>query len=205
MSAHLFLVRHAEVEERYQRVFGGRIDMELSPRGHQQAEVLAKFLHGLQPNAIYASPMKRVHQTLAPLLQNSAPSPTILPDLCEVDFGDWTGLTWEGVREKFGVSAFEWLHQLERNGISNAESTAGYRARIEPCLRQIIRDHAEQKVLVVCHGGVIRMMLAILLELPLAKTASFEIDYASITQVELRDKRIIVQSLNFTPWSGKVS
>jgi broad specificity phosphatase PhoE len=125
MSAHLFLVCHAEVEERYQRVFGGRIDMELSPRGHQQAEVLAQFLHGLQPNAIYASPMKRVHQTLAPLLQNSAPSPTILPDLREVDFGDWTGLTWEGVREKFGVSAFEWLHQLERNGISNAESTAG--------------------------------------------------------------------------------
>ena len=37
----LALVRHGEVEEAYQRVFGGRIDMSLSPRGHEQAAALA--------------------------------------------------------------------------------------------------------------------------------------------------------------------
>ena len=29
----LYLLRHGEVEARYHRIFGGRIDMELSPRG----------------------------------------------------------------------------------------------------------------------------------------------------------------------------
>src|SRR5258708_10535086 len=66
----LWLIRHAEVEERYQSVFGGRIDMGLSQRGHEQSRTLAKYLHGKPMQALYASPMKRVQETLAPLLLN---------------------------------------------------------------------------------------------------------------------------------------
>ena len=201
MSTNLFLVRHAEVEESYQRVFGGRIDMDLSPHGHTQAAALSKYIHQLNPAAIYASPMKRVQQTLAPFLQNHAPRPTTLADLREVDFGDWTGMGWENVRVKFGISAFEWLDQLARNAIPNAEEINGYRARVESCVRQIVQEGSGQNVLVACHGGVIRMVLAILLELPLPTMAAFEIDYASVTHLELRDSRVIVQSLNHTPWA----
>jgi broad specificity phosphatase PhoE len=194
------LIRHAEVESRYQGVFGGQIDMELSPRGHEQAAALAKYLGQKLVSAIYASPMKRVQQTLGPWLVNGVPRPTILPDLREVNFGDWTGLAWDQVRARYGVSAWEWLDQLERAAIPNAESAAALRARVEPCLRQIIRDHPGGQVAIVCHGGVIRMMLAILLELPLPKTAGFQIEYASLTQVALRPEKTELQLLNFTPW-----
>ena len=44
-------------------------------------------------------------------------------------------------------------------------------------------------VAVFCHGGVIRQMLAILLDLPLPKTAGFEIDYTSITEVDIHPHR----------------
>ena len=37
----LYLIRHGEVEERYHRVFGGRIDMDLSPLGSEQAAAVA--------------------------------------------------------------------------------------------------------------------------------------------------------------------
>lgn len=205
MSTHLFLVRHAEVEESYHRVFGGRIDMNLSARGHKQAEALAKFLQDLQPHAIYASPMIRVQQTLAPLMRNSALLPTIMHDLREVDVGDWTGLHWDHVPEKFGVTAFQWLDLLERDAIPNAEKWASCRARIESCIEQITRDHAGQKVLVACHGGVIRMMLAILLDIPLAKTKGFEIEYAGVTHVELQEHGPRIRSLNVLPWMGVVS
>src|SRR5512137_1878921 len=84
-STRLYLIRHAEVEARYQGVFGGRIDMELSPRGHQQAAALAGYLKHKTFDAIYASPMKRVQQTLSPCLTNGAPKPVILPKLHEVD------------------------------------------------------------------------------------------------------------------------
>jgi broad specificity phosphatase PhoE len=199
-TTRLLLIRHAEVEARYQGVFGGRIDMELSPRGHEQAAALAKYLHSRPLSAIYASPMKRVQQTLAPLLVNGTPKPIILQDLREVDFGDWTGLPWEEVHAKFGISAFAWLEQLECDGIANAESAETLQERVEPCLRQILADHSGQQVAVVCHGGIIRMLLGILLRWPLARMVAFEIEYASLTQVVVHPHKAELQLLNFTPW-----
>lgn len=196
----LFLLRHGEVEERYHRVFGGRIDMELSPRGHEQARTLAGFLRRRPIDAIYTSPMRRAQQTLAPLASH-CPKPAIArPEFREVDFGDWTGLTWEQVHSRYQISAFDWLEQIERGAIANAETGTAFRARVEPALRQIVRDHAGQSVAIVCHGGVVRMMLSILLDLPLPKLASFEIDYASVSQVERHERKTEVTLVNFAPW-----
>jgi broad specificity phosphatase PhoE len=174
--------------------------MNLSPRGQQQAEILARYLHGRPLDALYASPMKRVQQTLAPFLKNGAPTQSIVPALREVDFGDWTGLSWEAVSDRFGFGAHEWLDQLESPGAPNGENGAAFRARVEPCLREIIQRHPAQTVAVFCHGGVIRMILAILLDLPLPKTNHFEIEYASVTQVALHPHMAEVELLDFTPW-----
>src|SRR4030095_12528165 len=105
----LLLLRHGEVEERYHRIFGGRIDMDLSPQGHAQAEVLARYLRQRPVDAIYASPMRRAQQTLAPLATHCPRPLVVLQEFREVDFGDWTGLSWEQVHARFGVRAFDWL------------------------------------------------------------------------------------------------
>jgi broad specificity phosphatase PhoE len=194
------LVRHGEVAEPYQRAFGGRIDMELSPRGHDQAAVLGRYLRHRPIDAIYASPMRRAQLTLAPFADHCPGPPIIRPGLREVDFGDWTGLTWEQVHARYHVSAFRWLEMLEAAAIANAESGAAWRARTEPCVREILDAHPGKTVAVVCHGGVIRMLLSILLELPLPKMASFEIDYASVTRVERHVHKTEVTLLNFAPW-----
>jgi broad specificity phosphatase PhoE len=199
-ATSLFFLRHAEVETRYHRTFGGRIDMRLSRRGREQAVSLAKYLEHKFFDAVYASPMKRVRETLTPLLANRNIPPILMPELREVDFGDWTGLSWEEVGQKFNVSAFDWLEQLERAAIPNAECGAGFRARVEPVLTRILNDHPGRSVAVVCHGGTIRMFLSILLAMPLAKTAVFEIDYASLTHVLHSPGRTEVQLLNFAPW-----
>ena len=196
----LLLIRHAEVEEKYQRVFGGKIDMNLSARGHEQASALAHWLKRQPLDAIYASPMKRVQQTLAPFANNGGPKPVVIHDLREVDFGDWTGLSWEEVQTRFGISPYQWLEMLDRDAIPNAENTLRYRARVEPCLRQMLAEGSQKNVAVFCHGGVIRMLLAILLDLPLPKMSAFEIDYASVTHVEMLPQKAEVQFLNFAPW-----
>jgi broad specificity phosphatase PhoE len=201
----LWLIRHAEVESRYQKTFGGRIDMNLSPRGLAQAGKLADFLRGKTFDAIYASPMKRVQQTLAPVLKNGASAPTILPGLREVDFGDWTGYNWEEVRKKFGVHPYDWLDEIESGAVPNGENGVQFRARVESCLFEVIRRHPGGTAAIFCHGGVIRMMLGILLDLPLPKTNSFEIEYASFTQVALRPHLNEIELLNFTPWRDLVA
>jgi len=104
------------------------------------------------------------------------------------------------VNERFGVSAFDWLDMLDRDAIAGAENTKIFRARVEPCLQQILQECPGKEVAVVCHGGVIRQLVAILLDLPIAKTAQFEVEYASVTVVEHQPKLPRLQLLNFTPW-----
>src|SRR5205085_3939794 len=140
-------------------VFGGRIDMDLSPQGLLQAAALAKYLNGTKFDAIYSSPMKRAQQTLAPLLTNYEITPNTIPNLSEVHFGDWTGLSWQEVHDKYQVSAFQWLEMLEQAALPNGECSRTFRSRIEPCLKEILHNHPGESVAVVCHGGVIRMIL----------------------------------------------
>ena len=117
-TTRLFLLRHGEVEERYHGVFGGRIDMNLSPRGHEQAHTLARYLREHRFAAIYVSPMKRAQQTLAPLAHLGAKPPVTRDELREVDFGVWTGLAWQDVWKNHEVNPADWLGRLERGGIN---------------------------------------------------------------------------------------
>ncbi|MGI8964966.1 MAG: histidine phosphatase family protein, partial [Limisphaerales bacterium] len=181
---HLYLIRHGEIEPRYHRVFGGRIDMNLSPQGELQTQALSNYLSKIKFEAIYASPMRRAQQTVAPLMAAYKFQATVLPDLREVDFGDWTGLSWQEVHDKFQISAFSWLEMMEQAAVPKGESSRSFRARIEPCLKEILEKNSGKTIGVVCHGGVIRMLLSILLDLPLPKMGLFEIEYASITQVD---------------------
>ena len=202
---HLHLIRHGEVEERYHKVFGGRVDMSLSAHGHDQAAALARYLEGTTYDAIYVSPMQRAQLTLAPLATRFTGAPVTLPGLREVDFGNWTGLRWDEVKDRFGVSAFDWLDQMINGGFPDGENAEDFRTRVKAALDEILEEQRGCTVAVVCHGGVVRMLLSLLLDLPLGKFAHFEIDYASLTWVTVGERRgwrprNEVQLLNFTPW-----
>lgn len=200
-TTRLLLLRHAEVEEAYQRVFGGRIDMNLSPRGHEQAVALARHLRPTKFDAIYASPMKRVQQTLAPSLGDHMPRPVVMDDLREIDFGDWTGLVWEDACARHGIEPHQWLEALDQGWVTNAEPILDYKRRVERCLREMIATHPGQTLGVFCHGGVIRTLIANALGIPLPLTGYFSVDYASVTELKIHDSgHFVLESLNHTPW-----
>ena len=203
----LYFIRHGEVEHRYHRIFGGsRIDMELSPLGHQHAQALSDWFRDSPLDAVYLSPMRRVQQTAQPLLKARAISPVVMPDLREVDFGDWTGFGWYDIQEKFGVHAFDWLELLENGGMPNGESGASLLGRVRPCLSAILHDNPHRNVAVVCHGGIVRVMLSLLLEIPISRMAHFNVDYGSVTIVELQPEKkhaIEIELLNFCPLTDR--
>jgi len=58
--------------------------------------------------------------------------------LREVDFWGLDGPRWEQVQEKFNVSRYQWLHQLDAGLIPNADSSETFRARVEPCLAFVL-------------------------------------------------------------------
>lgn len=196
----LYLIRHGEVEKSYHKVFGGRIDMELSPLGHEQVHSIARFLRAAPPDVLYASPMRRVQQTLAPLAEETGLKPILIEGLREVDFGAWTGLSWDEVLKRHGVSAYTWLNQLDDGAIERAETTREFRERVELSLDRILAEAPGKTVAIICHGGVIRMLLAILFDLPFRRTSMFEIEYASVTKVHYRPSKREIEFLNLTPW-----
>lgn len=202
----LYFIRHGEVEEKYHKVFGGsRIDMALSLLGLKQAEAVAAWLKDAKIEKIYASPMQRVRQTLAPTASQRGMEPEFMPGLREMDFGDWTGHRWDQVQSIFGVSAFDWLEIIEANSIPNGETVESLRSRVQECLMSIIHAHPHQKVAVFCHGGIIRVMIALLLDMPLIRMAHFNIEYGSISVVELLPERkhaVEIELLNFQPPVG---
>jgi broad specificity phosphatase PhoE len=199
----LYLIRHGEVEERYHKVFGGsRIDMGLSPLGQSHAEAVGQWLKDTPLDAIYASPMQRVRQTLAPTATMRGMEPTYLDGLREVDFGDWTGHRWDQVQSIFGVSAFDWLEIIENDGIPAGEPVSQIKSRVGECTARILAAHPHQRVAVFCHGGIIRVMLALMLDMPLMRMAHFNIEYGSISVVEVQPEKkhaIEIELLNFQP------
>lgn len=199
----LYLIRHGEVEERYHKVFGGsRIDMALSPLGLRQAEAVNKWLADTPLDAIYSSPMLRVRQTLAPTSEAKEMPPVYFDGLREIDFGDWTGHRWDEVQSTFGVSAFDWLEIIEDSGIPGGESSSEIATRVGTYLQQILDGHPHQRVAIFCHGGIIRVILALLLRMPLPKMAHFNIEYGSISVVELQPEKkhaVEIELLNFQP------
>lgn len=210
MKAHLpnhptqlYLIRHGEVQADAHRVFAGsRLDVDLSPRGREHGVAIARWMKGTKLDAIYASPMRRVHQTIAPLVAQTRQTPIVMQDLRETDFGDWSGLNWEQVKERFAVSAFDWLEVLEAGGIPNGETARTVLDRVRPCVKQILHENPHRTVAVACHGGIIRVILALLLDLPLSRMAHFNIEYGSVSVVELQPEKkhaIEIELLNFCP------
>lgn len=176
--------------------------MGLSPLGMKHAKAIADWLADAKIDAIYASPMLRVQQTLTPLAEQRDLKPTIIPSLREVDFGDWTGYRWDGVQEHFGVSAFDWLEIIEDKGIPNGESAAELEHRVQPALLKILHDNPHRSVAVFCHGGIIRVILALMLGQPLRHMAHFNIEYGSITVVEVQPEKkhaFEIELMNFCP------
>lgn len=200
MITRLYLLRHGEVEQRYQRVFGGRLDIGLSPHGHEQAETLATYLNSLHFDAVLVSPQRRAQLTAQPLLRLNGYQALIEPDLREIDFGDWTGLGWDEVQGRHGKSAYNWLEELVVGGMPGAESADAIVGRVNGVLQRIRAERPGQRVALMCHGGVVRAALAALLDLSLAATAGFEVDYASVTIVDWTPRRAEIQLLNYTPW-----
>lgn len=196
----LYLMRHGEVDEAYHRKFGGTIDMELSPVGRHQAKVLGDFVQRYSFDVIYSSPMKRALATADPICTSQGHQPQIVDDLREIDFGEWTGKTWMQVAEEYQINVFTWLDELEAGRVKNAELGSEFRKRVGEATDEIVRNNQGKTVCVVCHGGVVRAILAHLMEIPLPIMGKIDIEYASVSRIDVTERKREATLLNLTPW-----
>jgi broad specificity phosphatase PhoE len=66
----------------------------------------------------------------------------------------------------------------------------------------VLHESPQRTSAIFCHGGIVRVLLAALIDLPLTKMAHFGVDYASITMVEVQPHKkhaVEIDLLNYQP------
>ena len=173
----LILVRHGLPVRR--EVVEGPADPELSVEGHDQSARLANYLATESIAAIYSSPMKRAFQTAEPLAVKTSLPITIVDDVAEYD-----RLSNEYIPiEELRAANDERWHKLVAGGWqSDSDTLDNFRHRVVSSLEQLISQHASQRIVVTCHGGVINQYIAHVLGIS-TERGFFYPQYTSIHRV----------------------
>jgi len=183
---HLVLTRHGETVWQKENRYAGRTDIPLSPRGHEQAERLARWAASARLSAIWVSPLLRARSTAEPAERATRLTAHIDLRLQEIDFGQAEGLTRAEIERLFpeAVAAFE--ADPVAHPLPGGESPRSAAERAVACFQEIARAYPDGRVLVVAHNTLIRLALCELMGIALSQ---YRVVFPSIMNgalVELR-------------------
>lgn len=156
MTTTLFLVRHGETKWNALGKFQGCKDIELSEEGLFQAKLLKdKFENSF--DYIYSSPLKRALDTANIICSNKDIKPEIEPSLREINFGEWEGLTQKEIKELYPENFNHWkTDELIAPLCGGDLSLKMASIRASEAILRIINKHKNKKIMIVCHGGIIK-------------------------------------------------
>jgi broad specificity phosphatase PhoE len=167
-------------------------EIGLGDEGRAQARRLAERLGAAGPTAIYSSPRARAVETARPLADLTGIEPEVVPDLRELDFGELEGMPLGEIEQRHPELA-GWTSAPTSAAFPGGESVEELRDRAVPAARAIPREGTS---VVVCHGVVIRVVLADFLGMPLDAIFRFEIPYCSVSVIDWFGDSPLVRSIN---------
>jgi 2,3-bisphosphoglycerate-dependent phosphoglycerate mutase len=153
----ILLVRHGETEWNAAKRIQGQTNSSLTERGRAQANTLADELDGESIAAVYSSDLDRARET-AEILAARLDLPVVLdPALRERNFGSWEGKTVAELEEQWPGAWARWREGNEGEG--DVEDHLALAERVRDAIRRLAAAHPGERILVVAHGGVIRVIL----------------------------------------------
>lgn len=197
MTTRIVLVRHGETAANRQRRFAGSTDLELTETGREQAEALGRRLREVRIDALHVSPLARCAQTAEPIVASTGLEPRVVPEIRELDFGDWEMLDLDEVRERDPDGFGRWISD-EAVPVPGGESWVELGARVEEWWDQVARCYEDRTVLAVTHGGVILWLARRVVHAPREAMIAFEVDPSSVTILQSRGHLWRIRVLNDT-------
>lgn len=156
--------------------FRGRTDLALDETGHAQANAVAERLSSEPIAALYASPLLRAQQTLAPLADRLGLSVEPHAGLLDINYGEWQGLTHAEVAAAFPDDYEQWRSTPGRVGFPSGESLANVQARLRALLDELAARHPGQTAALVGHQIVNKVAVCTLLGLDLDQIGRIQQD-----------------------------
>lgn len=175
------LLRHGECEGG--DMYRGSTDVALSDTGWQQLRQQTTTYPGW--NAIISSPLQRCAHFARELAGKHALPLQLAPDFQEVHFGDWEGRNIADVWREQGNHVRRFFADPTNATPPNGESLHAFEKRVLSGWQHVVELHKGQHILIVAHGGTIRVLLAHVLGMPLSRIANMEVPYASASRIRI--------------------
>ena len=198
MCAKLFLIRHGETDWNYQRRYCSFTDLDLNEKGKNQARQVHKILNKEVIHKVYTSDRKRTCE-FAGIVFKGLPIEK-LPDLREIKFGIFEGLTYQEIMKAYPKIYRGWLDDPLNLAIPEGESLNNLAERVRKTLARILSHNRNRTVAIVTHAGPIRVILCDTLNLDLKEIWQIEPDLASISIIEFVKGRGRICLLNDTSY-----
>ncbi|WP_405712151.1 MULTISPECIES: bifunctional RNase H/acid phosphatase [unclassified Streptomyces] len=184
--ATFVLLRHGETALTPEKRFSGSggSDPELSAAGRHQAECIARSLAARGTvEEIVSSPLRRCRETAAAVAARLGLEVRIEEGLRETDFGDWEGLTFAEVRERYGPDLDAWLGSARAAPTGGGESFAEVTRRVSAVRDRLTTRYAGRTVLLVTHVTPIKTLVRLALGAPPEAMFRMELSAASVSAV----------------------
>lgn len=199
--ARLILVRHGETEWNRTMRYQGQTDTELNETGIRQAERAADRLAGESIDSVYSSDLKRARSTAEIIAARHGMDGAIRDSslLREMHFGDFEGLTFEEIEERYQLifsASPSWRSRGPHVRAPNGESIADMAARVERFMHGFPTTDPKHTALIVAHGGPLQVLLCQLLGVGLEHWWQFRLSSASVSIVETYPQGASMVSLN---------
>ena len=162
------LIRHGEPEGG--PMYRGSKDDPLSATGWQQMR--DAITSADRWDAIVSSPMLRCVHFARQLTERYDVSLHVDDDLREINFGEWEGRTADEVMASDGARLSQFWADPVATTPPQGEPVIDFQRRVVASWQHWQQQLAGQRVLVVCHGGIVRMIVAEVLHIPLKHSFS---------------------------------
>jgi ribonuclease H / adenosylcobalamin/alpha-ribazole phosphatase len=194
----ILLLRHGQTEMSVQRRYAGRTDVPLNDTGLAQAAAAAKRLADAGLDAIVSSPLLRARQTAGEVAALCRLPVQVDEGFRETDFGDWEGLTFAEVRDRWPDELTRWLADPMATP-PGAESLADGTTRARAALDRVLAAHPGRRVLVVSHVGPVKWLVCDVLGAPPSSVFRMHLDTAALCAIDwFRDGPALLRSYNDT-------
>ena len=192
-ETEIILIRHGETEWNSQQRMQGHSNSDLSSVGQAQIQALGQWMKNVPFDHIYSSDSLRAKQTAEAITQFSGHELQFDQRLREKNLGVFEGLTSEEARERHPEVFRLFKTAGSKYVIDEGESTQQLQDRALEIVNEIRIKHPEERVLLVTHGGFIRVVMKHSLGLSLETPTRFLIRNTGVFRLVWEDKWIFSQ------------
>lgn len=195
--ATLIIFRHGQSVWNLENKFTGWVDVELTPKGVEEAKAAGEKIRGYSFDYAYASDLKRAQNTLKISLETAGHkplTPTYNKALNERMYGDLQGLNKADTAAKYGDDQVKIWRRSYDIAPPNGESLKDTAARVIPYFESEIVPKLKdgKNIVIAAHGNSLRALIMYLEKMTPAQILEFEIGTAVPRIYELdKDLKVI--------------